>query len=390
MRLARSARAALAGPLLMAAGCEAPAPPGVEAFGGDQAFFYSEPSRKLAFVDGKFPHRTRLSVLDLTTRRLSSRRLRGFTLGGPLALSRDGKAVLLEAGKITSASRNEPATRVLLLVDPETGTIEREDLLPGPAVAVGAPEWAPAPVGAWRDEDDVIRKIYTAGREQDRPEQRLDSMKAKSAVFLPRPGIAWAQDEPPGVHARSDLQGAFSWKSDLPPALHGVAPDGRLLASRWGAAFAGYRLESLDPRSGRAEARLETEGEIETALETPSALYAVAKDPSRSNPTGREWLAPRKLHVVERSGNRWSVPWTYRRGRFFGVQPDGKLWFAVTDPNRPGAYRLDPDPKRLEAAAAALDGDLSGFAGSAQFVAMRIALGAVIALAMAALFLFRR
>lgn len=385
---ARSSLPALLSLTLIAA-CSGPLPPGVESFpGGDQAFFWSPQAKRLAFVEGIFPNRTKAAVLDPQTSRRRSFRVKGYVFGGPLALSRDGRLLLAEAGKIGSASRAEPARKVLLLLDAETGRVLAEQALPGTTAALGHPAWASGPAAAWAGPEGLSWRVFSRS-----PEHGVVPNGAPwRGVFLDEPVLAAAEDKPPrlAAYALREPRLLASWPTALTPAVLGEAPDGRVLAARWVAGFGGYRLESLDPRTGRAGPRLETEGIIETALETSSALYAVAKDPSRSNASGRSWLAPRLLLVVEKSGARWSVPWSMREGRFLGVQDDGKLWFAVTDRNRPGLFRLAPTAAALKAAPPVLDGDLTGLGPAAKVTGFRALAGAAAAGAMIVLLLMLR
>jgi hypothetical protein len=102
---------------------------------------------------------------------------------------------------------------------------------------------------------------------------------------------------------------------------------------------------------------LEAEGEIESALETDRGLYAIAKDPTRRNDTGKDFLAPRVLLVSEMGGQRWSVPWTSHEGEFLGSDSkDGRLLFAVTDRDEPAAWAISPTRSALTAAGPAIDG----------------------------------
>ena len=146
--------------LLALAACSQPLPPGVERLAGasdSQSFAWSPASRRLAYVEGRFPDRTYLVVLDRATGAKTKRRLKGFVLGGATALSRDGRLVFLDAGKLGAyASRNEPVERVLLVVNPADGRIVSENPI-GVAgvVALGHPAWSADPVAVWNGKDGI-------------------------------------------------------------------------------------------------------------------------------------------------------------------------------------------------------------------------------------------
>ena len=148
--------------LLALSACSKPLPPGVERITGvssAQAFDWSLASRRLAFVEGRFPDRTYLVVLNLASGAKMKRRLKGFVLGGGLALSRDGRRVLLEAGKVGLGTRDEPDDRVILVVDADDGRILSETPVGGIA-ALGHPAWSPDPIAVWNGKEGVHWKAF--------------------------------------------------------------------------------------------------------------------------------------------------------------------------------------------------------------------------------------
>ncbi len=327
-------------------------PPGVERFAAEDGQGFSLGAGKLAFVEGRFPQRTKLVVLELESGRRTSRRVKGWTLGSKTALSRDGRRVVVEAGKIGKYdSRQEPAERAFLLLDAESGAILAEESIGGAgAVALGHPAWSPDPI--------VVRN--------DRGGLRWKAIGSEAGGLLPGPP-AWAgalSDEPVLFAAEKKTEGPrliaydmktgkelASWRSDLSAAPLSVRADGALLAARWVAESGSFVLEACRA-DGRREALLESDGEIETAVEAAGALYAVAKDHSRPK-AGKDFLAPRAL-LVREAGARWSAPWTSREGRLLGFA-GRRLWFAVTDRDRPAAYAIEPRREPLEAAGPAID-----------------------------------
>lgn len=348
--------------LLTPAGCSPPLPPGVERVDGAsnaQGFFWSPSSRRLAFVEGRFPDRTYLVVRDLAAGSRSRRRLKGFVLGDRLALSRDGARVLLDAGKLGRYdSRNEPNDRVLLVVEANVGAILAEHPIGvAGAVAVSHPAWSPDPVAVWNGKRGIHWKAFGAAETGG----LLKGPAAWRALALDEPYLVVAerQTERPRmiVYDLRDGRQAAEWRVALTGAPLAVRPDGSALSTRWMSESGTFVLESGDPRTGRRSPLLEAEGEIETAVENDRGLYAVAKDPTRRNDTGKDFLSPRVLLVAEKGGRRWSVPWTAHEGRFLGTDPkDGKLLFAVTDRDKPAAWAIPPTREALSSAGAAIDG----------------------------------
>jgi hypothetical protein len=348
--------------LLAAAGCRAPLPPGVERIAGASgahAFSWSPASRRLAYVEGRFPDRTYLVVLDRAAGARTRTRLKGFVLGGAAALSRDGRRVLLDAGKVSGfASRNEPAERVILDIDANSGRVLSETSIGASRVAaLGHPAWSPDPIAVWNAKDGVRWQAFGSGAAGG----VLHGPSAWTALLLDAPYVVVAekQTERPrmSVYDLRDGSRAAEWGVALTGVPLAVRPDGTALSARWMSENGSFVLESGDPKTGRRAPLLEAEGEIETAIETDRGLYAVAKDPARRNATGKDFLAPRVLLVVESGGQRWSVPWTSHRGEFIGADPkDGRLLFAVTDRDQPAAWFIAPTRAALAAAGSAIDG----------------------------------
>ncbi|MDP3542728.1 MAG: hypothetical protein Q8T11_09720 [Elusimicrobiota bacterium] len=340
--------------LLACAACSEPLPPGVEKLAsGAQGFFWSPSSRRLAFVDGRFPDRTYLVVAGPGAR--TRRRLKGFVLGDRLALSRDGRRVLLEAGKVGAASRSEPSERVLLVVDVDEGRILVEQPVDG-AVTLGHPAWSPDPVAVWNGEKGLVWRAFGRGASGG----LLEGPEAWRGLLFEEPYllVSERQTERPrmAVYDLRDGRRSAEWRVALTGVPLALRPDGTALSARWMSETGTFVLESGDPKTGRRSPLLEADGEIETAFETGRGLYAVAKDPSRRNNTGKAFLAPRALLVLEKSGRRWSVPWTSHEGRLLGEDPaNGRLLFAVTDRDKPGAWAIDPTREALTAAGAAID-----------------------------------
>ena len=345
------------------AACSKPLPPGVERLTDAsvaQAFCWSPPSRRLAFVEGRFPDRTYLVVLDPASGSRMKRRLKGFVLGGASALSRDGRRVLLDAGKISpqAASRSEPAERVILIVDADSGRLISENPVGVAGVAaLGPPAWSPDPVAVWNTKAGITWKAFGPNNIGG----VLKGPAAWRALLLDEPYliVAEKQTERPrmAVYDLRDGSQTAEWRVALTGTPLARRPDGTALSARWMSETGRFVLEAGDPKTGRRIPLLEAEGEIESAVETERALYAVAKDPTRRNDTGKDFLAPRILLVVESGGQRWSVPWTSHRGALLGVDPKGgRLLFAVTDRDKPAAWAISPTRAALTAAGPAIDG----------------------------------
>jgi hypothetical protein len=309
--------------ILALAGCGASVPGGVERIATDaQTAFWSASSRRLVYVEGRFPNRT-------------------------------------YAGKLGRYdSRTEPADRVVLVIEVLSGRILSEDALGvAGAAALGHPAWSPDPVAVWNGKDGVIWKAFGA----EKTGGLLKGPSAWRALLLDEPYLVVAekQSERPRmvVYDMRDGRPTAEWRVALTGSPLALRPDGTALSARWMSETGGFVLESGDPKTGRRIPLLEAEGEIETAVETTAALYAIAKDPARRNDTGKDFLAPRVLLVIESGGQRWSVPWTSHRGAFLGADPrNGRLLFAVIDRDRPAVWSIAPTRAALAAAGPAIDG----------------------------------
>lgn len=348
--------------LLLLAACSKPLPPGVERLASASdasAYFWSPTSRRLAYVEGRFPNRTYLVVLDRASGKRRRTRLKGYVLGAAAALSRDGRRVLLDAGKLApnETSRNEPPARVVLVVDADTGRILSEEPTgPAGAAALGHPAWSPDPVAVWNAKDGLRWKAF--GGEVGGFLRGPGSWKA---LFLDAPYVVVAekQSQRPrmSVYDLTDGKPVQEWRVALTATPLAARLDGTALSARWMSESGSYVLESGDPKTGRRTPLLDSEGEIESAVETDRGIYAVAKDVTRRNDTGKDFLAPRVLLALEPSGRRWSAPWTSHRGELLGADlSSGRLLFAVTDRDKPGVWAFAPEAKTAEAAGRAIDG----------------------------------
>ncbi len=346
----------------MLAACAKPLPPGVARLtprdSGLQSFVWSPSSRRLAYVEGRFPSRTYLVIADRATGKRTRERVSGFVLGRGLALSRDGSRALLDAGKIThSASRNEPVERVLLLVEANGGRVLEQEVVGNNAVlSLAQPAWASGPVAAWNGRDGPVWKTFGAVGERG----SLQGPPAWKGLLLDEPFlvVSGRSAQPPRL-AAFDLRtgrAAHDWTAALSIVALGPALHGGVLSARWVPETGHFALEVCDPVSGSRKVMLEADGEIESAVETERGLFAIAKDTTRRNGTGKDFLAPRVLLAIEAGGARWSVPWSFHQGAFLGADPvDGRLIFAVTDRDRPGVWAVEPTPAALTAAGAAID-----------------------------------
>lgn len=343
------------------AACAEPLPPGVERVGapGAHSCAWSPAPRRLACVEGRFPDRTYLVVLDLDTGKRLRRRLKGFVLGGSTALTRDGRRVLIAAGKVgpLDASRSEPAERVILVVDADDGRILSENPVGVAGVAALAhPAWSPDPLGVWNGKEGIHWMAFGPSKAGG----VLKGPAAWRALALDEPYLVVAekQSERPRmtVYDLRDGRPVAEWRVALTGLPLALRRDGAALSARWMSESGSFVLESGDPKTGRRAPLLEAEGEIESALETDRGLYALAKDPARRNDTGKDFLAPRVLLVAENSGRRWSAPWTSHQGELLGVDSkDGRLLFAVTDRDKPAVWAIAPTREALAAAGPAID-----------------------------------
>lgn len=325
-------------------GCPKSYPAGVSRLAGGsdlQGFAWSAEAGRLAWVEGRFPQRTYLVAADRRGKVLARHRLKGWTLSGPVVVTRDGRRAAVVAGKLGKYdSREEPDEHGALLVDLASGAV-LETLETGPTapVALGAPAWAEGPIAVWN------RSAGLAWKE-------LGSSNAGGVAgagawkgVLTDAGALVAGDRAakPRLFAADLRSGTVthSWSAELSVAPLSARADGSVLASRWVAESGKFVLEACDPATGGRTALLETDGEIESAVETPAGVFAIAKDHSRKNDTGKPFLAPRVLLTIAPGGERSTLPWTPHKGELLGSDPvSGLLWFAVTDRDKPSVWGL--------------------------------------------------
>jgi hypothetical protein len=245
----------------------------------------------------------------------------------------------------------------VLVVDALSGRILSEDALGAAGTAaLGHPAWSEGPVAVWNGKEGVNWRSFGS----EKTGGLLKGPSAWRALLLDEPYLVVAekQTERPRMVVYDLRDGSMKaeWRVALTGAPLALRPDGNALSARWMSESSTFVLESGDPRTGRRVPLLEAEGEIESAVETDRGLYAIAKDPSRRNGTGKDFLAPRVLLVVESGGQRWSAPWTSHRGEFLGADPrNGRLMFAVTDRDRPAVWSIAPARAALAAAGPAID-----------------------------------
>lgn len=360
-------RAAASALLILVAACQAPPPPGSSRIGPDSSLHdFSVGANGIAtsWTEGRFPNKTIFTVrldADGPERRA---RFPNLSLSGPSALAADGKTALAGAAAIASSlsPRANPVPDTLLWIQAETGRLLEKRTLPADStlLSVHGPRWAPGPLALWRTGRTVGWASFSAstpllGQSSGRfdpavPAVVRDDAPLAALAALGRPALVVLD-----LRAGTELR---RFPVDLKARPLAWTDDGRLLASGWSIAENAYRLELLDPRDGSRRPLASLQGEAESAAVRGTNALVIALDPDRRAPSGRNWMASRRLISLDLRAERlvWSENWTSRPGRLLGFDPDGRVLFEVTDSDQPALWALPAERAALAAAVPALDG----------------------------------
>lgn len=248
-----------------------------------------------AWVEGHWPDRTRLTVLDLRTGAPRRRRLQGYSL---LETAYDPAGALKVLARKVGASahpRNPPPEAAILTFAAD-----------GRGEALATQE---DPQGR------IVERKPTPWREGAEPAGRYASLG------------------PPDLLLRGP--GRTVWIASL-------APDG-----------SGFAVESFDELDGRRLTHQAVPGPVESLLPLADALYLLTRS-SDSLPSA-DGPGPRLLTKMDLKTGKpaWSAPWAPRRSELLARDSRATLYVAVLDPEAPSLWALDDRPDAVAAAGAA-------------------------------------
>jgi hypothetical protein len=258
--------------------------------------------------------------------------------------------------------RAAPVPDSLLWIEASTGRLLEKRGLPADSalLSVHGPRWAPGPLALWRTGRTASWASFSAssplvGQFPGRFDPEVPAVVGGDAPLaalaaLGRPALVVLD-----LRAAVELR---RFPADLKARPLAWAEDGRLLASSWSAPDALFRVELLDPRDGSRRPVASFAGEPESAAVSGTRALVIVRDPSRRAPSGRSWMAARRLASLDLRAERpeWSENWTSRPGRLLGFDPGGRVLFEVTDSDQPALWALPADRAALAAAVPALDG----------------------------------
>lgn len=376
----------------------------------------------LVFLQDRYPNKTYLGVVDALTGKVRTWRFAERALER-LVVSRDGRTAfvvarslasadgergaeqealalsqarmvgagagaLRKASKPSSAQAQEPAEEGapaprVLAVSLDQGKLLGEFRVPAGAAltAMAQPAWSGSLLMVLRMSDgrSFLRTWDPAAGEPTRP-RPLDGALGKSVLFL---------DEEPWVASSLPAAGGarltvWDVSSGKPLRSIELPADLRALSAASGARAVGvYELPGedrgavaeFDLRAGTQRELAQVDGEVESVLAAPSAVYATARNFSRPRDPKRTWLHPRDLLIIE-DGRTSTLAWTQRSGEFLGYDASkDALDFVVNDADAPAFWLLPRARPALQAAGAALDRRYSIPAGMAVGVGLGIGLG---------------
>ena len=340
---------------------------GVERIAADAEshdFLLDVPGQRVIYVSGAYPRKTHLCVQALSGARKGSFRWPGYSLSGRPFLLRDGRTVLVAAKHYGGEYSGQVSNELLLRVDLETGEILRAyELAQGAVIrAFAQPRWSPSPV--------IAVQGYGAAK-LARLDSRTDLRTGGVPLAAGLAGeMAIAEDYPTIAAVASDRMGAGGLRLfDAGSGRHGrevgLQSPKHLLARG-----DGHWLVTVDEANGggaavnladsfrTVQSLLSTPGRIESVVLGKRWLYAVALSPQIRAAAVESWVVQRELHRVDLTGAEplRTFPWTKREGVLLGLdETGGKLYYAVTDTDKPAVWSISTGVDALQGAGAGID-----------------------------------
>lgn len=299
--------------LLAACGRVASPPGDVRLLCGERAargFSVSPDGRRAAWVDGEWPDRTSLVLLDVASGRRESVRHKGYSLVETAFAPGGGLKVLARKPGAAESPHVPPKRAAILSVD------ERGALLSA--------------------EDDPAGRI------------------------VERKPVPWHQGAEP----------AFSAEGEVQLVVRG--PGGTVWVGSSSRDGSRYAVESFDERDGRRLAHAEVPGPVESLLPAGDALYVLTRSSESLSGAvhGPRLLA--KVDLL--SGRpAWTAPWAPRRSALLARSPEGRIFAAVRDPHAPSLWSFEDAPESAAAAGRAASAPGAGRARKLRNAALFLA-----------------
>lgn len=286
-------------------------------------------ARKVLFVEGKYPRKSKLGVIDLESGKTRVFHLPGYRLTEPRwAVDKNERAL------VGATAADDSGDSHLLVVSLKDGAIQGRvaDTSEWRWIAVSRPSWTSR--AFWVRETDGAAYLgaydFVADKLEDpvplgKPVVRAAFVDQIPVVFLETPDELVAFDLLARRIARATAL------ADRPTCLQPAA-DGALVCR----AVPGTnktQLELIHANTQTARPLGTVEGPAESVLDTESRVYVVTRD-LLAPPSSDRRFAPRTLTILPKDGSPVrTVPWTRRGESLFGRDDAGeRLLFAATEP----------------------------------------------------------
>ncbi|MBI4347516.1 MAG: hypothetical protein HY553_11720 [Elusimicrobia bacterium] len=306
-------------------------------------------ARKVLFVDGKYPRKSKLGVVDLESGETRAFYLPGYRLTPVWAVDKKERAV------VGAAVADDSGDSHLLLVSLADGSVQGRvaDTTGWRWIAMSRPSWTSR--AFWVRETDGAAYLGAYDFVSERLEDPV-------AIGKPVVRAAFADKIPVVLLETPDELLAFDLLAhriasatplgERPTCLEPSA-DGAVLC-RAVPGTSQTKLELVHANTGTARPLGTVEGPAESLLDTESKVYVVTKD-LRAPPGSDRRFFPRTLTILSKEGSpAVTVPWTKRGESLFGRDdPSQRLLFAATEPM--SLWALADRREALPAAIAELD-----------------------------------
>ncbi|MBI5200963.1 MAG: hypothetical protein HY925_05200 [Elusimicrobia bacterium] len=322
--------------LLALSGCGEPAQ-GIARLRTGDVFhpkFYSK-LRKVFFVDGAYPRKTKLGVYDLATGKSEEFYFPGYRIGETFAPVGSGDAALVNA---TISSDKESGSQ-LILVSLKDGSVQRRiaDTTGLEFAELGRPSWTARAFFLKGKEGHVYLSAFDSATGDLEPPKLVGDFVARRAAFADKTPLlvieAFVDGRP--AYVTYDLLAGRVARTEPAPATAAclVAAERGAILCRAQPADRTTVLESLDAQAGGTRALGAIAGLAESVLPVDGRVLVTAKDPLAVPDSDRRWAARNLTVLREDGGAAETVRWTKRGERLFGRDGEtGRLLFAATEP----------------------------------------------------------
>lgn len=370
---------ALTGAAGLFAACDPRPPDGLRRFRPDfyaHGFHVDGSAGKLYYLEGSYPSKTYLGVLDAQTAKARRWRYPGYALHS-FAVHPGRSEAVLHALFVADDSHSSR----LFGVDLRDGRKTWEARIPTGS-QLSAMLLSPklnALACILQSGDVAVLKMLGLDAHEFGPGKPLGRFSASAATLLDggtQALLATGQDDGNRL-ILLDLEAGTTRQTELAGPLAGPLPlpgGGALAASRVpGEEFSA--VVRLDPTTRRATELLRLPGEVESLAAVGDRFFAVAKDFTRPRDPQRRWLHPRTIaeFSLSRPAAPRISPWTSRGGGLLAVPNDSRhLYYCVQDGDDPAVWAVASEPEALARVPAAVDHKHGAWASAASYVSVQL------------------